>query len=131
MQVMAKPGQQIKYRHQGDQDVVVLDQQILRNVLINLLSNAMKYSPEGKSIHFATALNKDQLILTIQDAGIGIPEAEQRHLFQRFFRAENVTGIPGTGLGLNIVRRYLELLGGTIDFVSQENQGTTFTVKIP
>ncbi len=131
MQSLAKKDQRILYKHQGEEGLVVLDQEILRNVLINLLSNAMKYSPEGTEVHFGTQLQEAQIVMTVRDAGIGIPEAEQERLFERFFRARNATNVSGTGLGLNIVRRYLDLMGGTIQVKSKENEGTTFTVILP
>lgn len=107
------------------------DQDILKNVLINLISNAIKYSGQGGNVYFQSKTNGDFLTIKIQDEGIGIPEADQKHLFERFFRAHNVNTIQGTGLGLNIVKNYLDLLSGNIDFYSEENKGTTFTVNIP
>lgn len=135
MQSLAKKDQLILYEHrsenQREPETVTLDQEILRNVLINLLSNAMKYSPEGAEIHFVTEIQNSQITLTIQDKGIGIPEAEQKNLFERFFRAHNATNIQGTGLGLNIVKRYLDLMGGRLQITSKENVGTTVTVRLP
>ena len=131
MRSLAKKGQRLLYEHHGKKESVFLDREILRNVLINLLSNAMKYSPEGAEIRFSTELQERGVVITVKDMGIGIPEAEQKHLFERFFRARNAGTIQGTGLGLNIVKRYLNLMGGTIDYTSQENVGTTFTVVLP
>lgn len=129
MQVMAKQGQIITYRHYGAATEVVLDEQLLRNILINLLSNAVKYSDEGKVVSFETVLRDNQLELTVTDQGIGIPIEDQQHVFSTFFRANNVTNIQGTGLGLNIVKKYLDLMGGQINFVSEPQKGSIFKVK--
>lgn len=107
------------------------DKEMIRNVIINLLSNAIKYSPDGGTVTVPVKVIGGQLVFEIQDQGIGIPKEDQKHLFERFFRAHNVTNLQGTGLGLNIVKRYLDLLGGTIDFTSRENEGTTFKVTLP
>ena len=120
--------------HQTDKKGLVInsDRKILKNVLFNLLSNAIKYSNSGDTIKCnIISQGKDQIEIHIIDQGIGIPEEEQQFMFERFFRANNVETIQGTGLGLNIVKRYVELLGGTIDFTSMLGQGSTFTVKIP
>ncbi len=107
------------------------DKDMIRNVVINLISNAMKYSPENGTIKIRTKLSGSNFDFEIQDDGIGIPEEDQKHLFERFFRAQNVTNLQGTGLGLNIVKRYLDLMGGKIEFSSKENEGTTFKVTLP
>lgn len=127
---MLKPGQQISVAHQGIQQIL-LDKKILKNVLLNLLSNAIKYSEENKSIHLTTEVNDSCVVIIVKDDGIGIPEEEQRNLFSKFFRASNAAAIQGTGLGLNIVQKYVELLGGTIDFESKHHFGTIFTIQIP
>jgi len=114
----------------GDEEVFT-DARILRNILFNMLSNAIKYSDAGKKIQLRISQAKEEFEISITDEGIGIPEEDKRHLFDRFFRASNVSNIPGTGLGLNIVRRYVELLGGSIDFTSEYNKGTTFVINIP
>lgn len=130
LQALAKPGQVIQYRHEGDSRNVQLDKQLLRNVFINLLNNAIKYSPENSTIEFSTHTD-GEIRMQFRDQGMGIPEEDQEHLFERFFRAGNVTAIQGTGLGLNIVRKYVELMGGTIGFTSQVNKGTIFTLTFP
>lgn len=107
------------------------DKDMIRNVVTNLLSNAMKYSREEGLICLRTQVLGGSFILEVQDHGVGIPLEDQKHLFERFFRAHNVTTIQGTGLGLNIVKRYLELMDGTIEFNSVENQGTTFKISLP
>jgi PAS domain S-box-containing protein len=127
---MLKAGQGINFDHAGDLEIT-LDKKILRHVLQNLLSNAIKYSGENSEITFTTAISDGFLTITVRDEGIGIPEEEQTHLFGEFFRAKNVAGIQGTGLGLNIVKRYVELLNGIINFESRPGAGTTFTVVFP
>jgi signal transduction histidine kinase len=99
--------------------------------LFNLITNASKYSPEHKTIHLKFEKRNDEFIFSVQDEGIGIPDEDQRHLFERFFRASNSGNIQGTGLGLNIVKRYAELLGGTISFKSIYGKGSIFTVAVP
>lgn len=131
MQELAKEGQNITYQHHGAETAIFLDKEMLRNVLINLLSNAMKYSPPQTTIIFRTEQEASQIVLSIQDQGMGIPKKDQKNIFETFFRANNATTIQGTGLGLNIVKRYLDLMGGRVSFVSQENVGTTFTVTVP
>ena len=107
------------------------DPRIIKNVALNLLSNAFKYSPDGTPVTLRVMVEEEELVIACEDAGIGIPEADQRHLFERFFRAHNAANIQGTGLGLNIVKRYLDLLNGSIGFRSKEGEGTTFEVRIP
>lgn len=116
-----------------DPSVVYLnsDARILRNILFNLLSNASKYSEENKTINIECFPNKKTIGFTIKDEGIGIPQEDQKHMFDRFFRASNAGNVQGTGLGLNIVRRYVELLDGTISFSSEFGKGSIFTVLIP
>lgn len=108
-----------------------LDQKMVRNIMINLLSNAIKYSPEGSTIQLRLDQVGEEIRIQVQDQGIGIPEEEQAHLFSRFFRAANAMNIKGTGLGLNIVKSYLDLLNGRISFVSKQGEGSTFTVYLP
>jgi two-component system sensor kinase FixL len=126
MQLIAKQDQNIIYQHTGLQSVITLDQNLLRNCMINLISNSIKYSGEHTFIEFNTEITDNQCIVTIKDNGIGIPLTDQIHLFEPFFRAHNTGNIPGTGLGLNIVLRYATLMNGTVHFESTINQGTTF-----
>lgn len=107
------------------------DPKILKNIFINLISNAVKYSKEDSITTIGIHEDKNEVLLQIKDQGIGIPDSEQQHLFERFFRAKNATNIQGTGLGLNIVKKYVEILEGSITFESRENDGTTFTVRLP
>ncbi len=126
-----KKGQTIKYEHEGVQIQVFTDEQMLRNILLNLLSNARKYSPEDSLIEIRTAHSPGVIKASVTDHGMGIPEEDQLHLFERFFRAKNAIHLQGTGLGLNIVKRYLDLMGGSISFRTSEGKGTTFTITLP
>ena len=128
MQVIAKENQNIIYQHTGTASNISLDGNLLKNCVINLIGNAIKYSGENTFIEFNTEVTENECIVTIKDDGIGIPEADQKHLFEAFFRAHNTGNIPGTGLGLNIVGRYVNLMNGKIDFESNVNKGTTFTL---
>lgn len=108
-----------------------LDEKLLRHILSNLLTNALKYSPKGGMVKFDLFCLQDEVIFRIQDEGIGIPYADQEELFASFHRACNVGNIPGNGLGLAIVKQYVELHDGEITFASKEGVGTTFIVSIP
>ncbi len=108
-----------------------LDEKILRHILTNLLSNAIKYSPQGGEVRFDLFCLQEEAIFRIQDQGIGIPEIEQENLFTSFHRAGNVGKIPGHGLGLSIVKEYVELHGGEISLISKEGVGTTVIVTLP
>jgi PAS domain S-box-containing protein len=130
LKTILKRGQQIHMEHEG-KTMALIDKHLFGNSLINLISNAVKYSPEEHSIFVNTFVYDDRLELYVRDEGIGIPKEEQKHLFQRFFRANNATNIQGTGLGLNITKKYLELMDGSITFDSEEGRGTTFKVVIP
>jgi two-component system sensor kinase FixL len=131
MQLIAKQNQQIIYMHTGVETMVKLDQNLLKNCIINLIGNAIKYSGEDTFIEFKTEISSGQLIVVIKDNGIGIPDNDQKHLFEAFFRAHNTGNIPGTGLGLNIVTRYTNLMNGQIHFESTVNEGTSFTLSFP
>lgn len=131
LQMVAKQNQNIIYQHTGLNSMVKLDQNLLKNCIINLVANAIKYSGENTFIEFNTELTASSCIITVKDNGIGIPEADQKHLFQPFFRAHNTGNIPGTGLGLNIVLRYAGLMNGGVSFKSTQNQGTLFTITFP
>lgn len=111
--------------------VIVSDSELLYQVFENLLSNAVKYSKDEGEVKFVLNFEKGKLIAKIQDRGIGIPKAEQGQLYDRFFRAHNVGIVEGSGLGLSIVKKCLEVLKGDITFVSEVGKGTTFHVTIP
>lgn len=127
---LLKTNQKIQYNHLGA-EVIWIDKQFFRNIIINLLSNAIKFSPENSNIIINTKVSEDKFEITVKDSGIGIPEEEKKNLFERFFRAKNASNIQGTGLGLNIVSKYIEELKGTIRFESELNVGTTFFITIP
>ncbi|MGA0557856.1 PAS domain-containing sensor histidine kinase [Larkinella sp. VNQ87] len=128
VQSLLKTGQTIRIDGQCAH-AVWLDESLVRKILVNLLSNAIKYSGEYKPVWLRLHCDDGQVQITIQDEGIGISEEDQKHLFERFYRAKNATTIEGTGLGLHIVAQYLALLNGTIDFQSQLNHGTTVTLS--
>lgn len=130
MQGVSKNGQIIHYTHEGEQRVY-LDELLVKNTLFNLTSNAIKYSNEHQPIYIHTLCNQDEVVLSVRDEGIGIPEKDQVHLFERFFRAKNATNIQGTGLGLNIVKKYVNSMNGTVEFSSREGEGTEFIIRIP
>lgn len=119
------------YRDLDGPEAVLVDEKLLQQALINLLTNAFKYSPEGSTVYFDLSYDNADAVIEIKDSGIGIPEADQGRLFEMFHRAGNVGTIQGTGLGLAIVKRSVDAHGGSIAFVSQENAGTTFTIRIP
>ena len=125
-----KKGQSIEYSLTGDM-IIKQDHNILKNTMLNLLSNAIKYSGEGANISWDISAQRDKTIITVADNGIGIPFDDQPYIFSRFFRARNAETIQGTGLGLNIVKKYIELLHGKISFVSAENAGTSFILDLP
>ncbi len=131
VKVMAKSQQQFEWQHQGAPIALHTNAQALKNILLNLLSNAIKYSPEDAIILIKSHSDTSTATISIQDNGMGIPKDQQKHLFTRFFRADNATAIQGTGLGLYIVKKYLESLHGNITFESAEGQGTTFTIRFP
>jgi PAS domain S-box-containing protein len=128
MQTIIRPGQKIRIRHTGNQ-TVNLDLSLLRNVIINLVSNAIKFSPENGLIDVETQVNPKQILISVRDNGIGISEDDKKHLFERFFRGKNATNIQGTGLGLHIVSKYIELMNGHMIVESELEEGTTFIIK--
>ncbi|MGI4735712.1 MAG: ATP-binding protein [Janthinobacterium lividum] len=130
VQGLCKAGQTIV--QQADcPDPIRLDPSLLRKILLNLLSNALKYSGEHTVVTLRAECRADQLTLSVADQGVGISPADQVHLFERFFRARSAAEIPGTGLGLYIIAKYLELMGGRIALASELGVGTTFTLTIP
>ncbi|GAA4810237.1 PAS domain S-box protein [Litoribaculum gwangyangense] len=129
--MLLKEGQQIKYPENIDDLSVCQDEKIIQLILSNLLYNAIKYSPEGSIIDLQIKQDDSNTTVTIKDQGIGIPEKDQKHIFERYFRAENVINTQGTGIGLNIVKSHLENLSGSIYFESKEHKGTSFVIKFP
>lgn len=122
-----KPGQVIIYKHSGDEDVF-LDEVFTSHIVNNLLSNAVKYSPDSTQILFETCMEAGNLSLKVKDEGIGISEEDQKHLFERFFRASNTGSAKGTGLGLHIAKKFVDLMDGQIHVTSEINKGTEFNV---
>jgi PAS domain S-box-containing protein len=131
VKVLLKEGQQIEIKIDNNAGQLNSDPRILRNILFNLLSNASKYSGSGKLITLSSVLKGNDVLISIKDEGIGIPVEDQKHMFDRFFRASNAGNVQGTGLGLNIVKRYVELLNGNISFTTEHQKGSTFFVSIP
>jgi len=131
LEKQTKPGQTILIEKNDEDNLVQSDRNLVKNVLYNLITNAIKYSEENKTIKIQLSSNETHQIIMVIDEGIGIPAQDQKHLFSRFFRASNTVGIKGTGLGLNIVKSYLDLLNGEITCQSEEGKGTTFTCFIP
>ncbi|HNO70980.1 MAG TPA: PAS domain-containing sensor histidine kinase, partial [Bacteroidia bacterium] len=127
IQPIAKTGQKIQYSYTGNEDIC-LDKKLLKHILFNLISNAIKFSDENMPIEIISSVDSSARI-SVKDKGVGIPTADQKHLFERFFRGQNVTHVQGTGLGLNIVAKYVELMNGYISVDSKENIGTTFTIN--
>lgn len=130
MENIAKSGQQIFLEYEGSEEMVV-DEKLLRNTLINLLSNAIKFSHENTNIYLHTLVTNSKIVIQVKDEGMGISDGDKRHLFERFFRSSDVLNIPGTGLGLNIVSKYVELMKGHISLESRLGEGTTFTLVFP
>lgn len=128
---LCKSGQKISFRHIGSKADIHLDKHILRNIVNNLISNAIKYSGADKTIQLISIVSEGNLTIKVQDDGIGIPITEHKNIFRRFFRAGNAENFEGTGLGLNIVKKYTELMNGEVNFESEENKGTTFFIKFP
>lgn len=120
----------ISYSHNGLKNIKS-DINLLRNTLTNLVSNAIKYTDNNGKINVLSDVKDDNLVIKVIDNGIGIPKEDQKMLFERFHRASNVANIQGTGLGLNIIARYIKLLNGNITFKSTEGEGSTFTIVLP
>lgn len=122
--------QNIAYTHTGNA-LIASDKKILRHVLLNLLSNAIKFSAEEEKVEVKTEVKNNNLTLCVVDNGIGMSPEYQQHLFERFYRAPNAANIQGTGLGLHIVAKYIEMLNGTINCKSELGKGTSFIINIP
>ncbi|MGB5556059.1 MAG: ATP-binding protein, partial [Flavobacteriaceae bacterium] len=126
-----KEGQTLVLEHSEPNISVFMDSKLMRHILINLISNAIKYSDENTQIDIGISTEKNRVLLHVADQGMGIPLEEQNNLFERFFRAKNATNVQGTGLGLHIVKQYSELMGGKVQFKSEEGKGTIFYVDFP
>jgi signal transduction histidine kinase len=114
-----------------DSLTIFADERLVRQVTVNILTNAMKYSPEDKPVELSVRLEGDSAVLKIRDYGIGIPEKDQEHLFEPFYRATNVGTTSGSGLGLVLAKQAVEMHRGSMTFISKTGLGTTFTVIFP
>lgn len=121
----------IEWTAENDLSGACADEGLLRHIFINLLSNGVKYSPDGSVVHFSARREGPMAVFTVKDSGIGIPEADLPKLFEAFHRGSNVGDIPGTGLGLVIIKRCAELHRGSIQVKSKPGEGTTFTIRVP
>jgi len=128
MSGISKKGQTFSYHHTGDV-VVLLDPTLLKHIMMNLLSNAIKFSSEDSSIDVKSNVENNHILLSVKDGGMGILKEDQQNLFERFFRGSNVSNIQGTGLGLHIVRKYAEMMHGTIRCKSELEHGTEFIIE--
>jgi len=131
IRAMSEETHTIVFSGTGEHSQASVDPKLLRHILSNLLSNAIKYSPAGSTVHFKLTRKDKDIIFHVKDEGIGISEEDQQHLFDAFRRGANVGEIQGVGLGLSIVKQFVELHDGTISVESEVNKGTTFTVIIP
>jgi signal transduction histidine kinase len=129
MKDFAKAGQLICYSYEG-KEKVILDAVLIKHIMNNLISNAIKYSHDDGRIDICISVNESHITITIRDSGIGISREDQKHLFERFFRASNTAGIQGTGLGLHIVKHYVDMLNGTIRLDSEIGKGSEFVVEL-
>lgn len=130
MKGLLRKDQFILFEHEGG-TIVYTDKKLLKNIVINLISNAIKFSEEASAIELKSKVDGRLAEVMVIDQGLGIAEEDQEHLFTSFFRGKNVLNIQGTGLGLHIVKRYVDLLHGTVNLQSQLNKGTTVTFVIP
>ncbi len=130
MHLMLKPGQRINLQYAAPREITT-DPKLLKNMLINLLSNAIKFSAAGSVVEVRVAAVGKTVRIEVEDHGIGIPESDQPRLFSSFFRGANATNIQGTGLGLQIIKRYADLIGATVSMRSVLNEGSVFIIDIP
>ncbi len=130
MELIKKPAQVIHYHHSGN-EAATLNEKLLKKILCNLISNAIKFSPEEEKIEINSKIENQQLTISIKDNGIGISQENQIRLFERFYRADNASLIQGTGLGLSIVSKYTRAMNGQIEVLSAIDQGTLFTLSFP
>jgi PAS domain S-box-containing protein len=127
MNNILKPGQSFKYRHEGEK-IINQDPGLLKHIVMNLVSNAIKFSPPDSAIQISTRSGNETFQLSVKDQGIGISREDQEHLMERFFRAANATNIQGTGLGLHLISKYAELMNGKVKCISELEKGTEFDV---
>lgn len=129
--VTLKTGQKIDYPENLKEVIMHQDRNVVELILSNLMNNAIKYSKEDTTVTLKVEKRGDELHFSVTDQGIGIPDKDKTHIFERYFRAENALLNQGTGIGLNIIKVHLENLGGSISFESKQNKGSTFYVKLP
>lgn len=130
LKLIMKPGQHFQLNYSGLENVFA-DKRLLKNILINVLSNAIKFSGEAMPIDIAVQSKDQEVEINVTDKGIGISEEDQEHLFTSFFRATNASNIQGTGLGLHIVKRYIDLMNGEVNLRSRLDVGTIVTIIFP
>ncbi|WP_423736455.1 sensor histidine kinase [Chitinophaga caseinilytica] len=130
VQGLLKPGQMLQPDVQANLEVIS-DKRLLKHIFVNLLTNAIKFSPAGTAIGWKLREENGRILAEVADQGMGIPEEDKAYLFSSFFRARNVTNIQGTGLGLHIVKRYVDMLHGEIGVESELNRGTTISINFP
>ena len=131
MQHISKPGQTLRFEHTGSEKIVNLDRNLVRNAIINIVANSVKYAGDGAAIMLSAEISADHAAISIKDNGVGIAENEQKDLFTPFYRINNTGNIPGTGLGLSIVLSYVNLMKGHISFTSIPFKETCFTMSFP
>jgi PAS domain S-box-containing protein len=127
---IVKQGQNIHINHIGS-ETILSDKNMMKNIVINLISNAIKFSNAESNIFVHSRVNDEEATISVKDEGMGIPDEDQQHLFSSFFRGKNAINIQGTGLGLHIVKRYVDLLGGELHVESKLGKGTTITLNLP
>jgi hypothetical protein len=130
-QLICREGQEIQFICRGKHRTAWVDEKLLQQILGNLLSNALKYSPDGGTVSLTMTCKNNRIIAQVRDQGIGIPVEDQPHIFEPFHRATNINAIRGTGMGLAIVKKAVDLHGGEISVKSKVGVGTTFTVTLP
>ena len=130
MKGLLKKNQNIRVNYTGH-EIIGSDKKLLKNVIINLITNAIKFSAEGEEMNISAKAGPDITVIEVEDHGIGIGKEDQDHLFTSFFRGANALNIQGTGLGLHIVKRYLDLLGGSVRLKSALGEGTSVTITFP
>jgi PAS domain S-box-containing protein len=127
---LLKKDQHFYLTYKGDK-LVYSDNKLLKNVLVNLITNAIKFSPDDGTVNILADVSDSTGTISVSDNGIGIPKEDMEHIFSSFFRAANAMNIQGTGLGLHIVKRFTELMGGSVNINSELDRGTTVTITIP
>jgi len=130
MKIILKPEQKFLNKYEGEEKVFA-DKKLLKNILFNLLSNAIKFSNDNAEIILNSHRNKSTALIEVKDKGIGISIEDQKHLFSSFFRGSNANNIQGTGLGLHIVKRYIDLMNGNVHLQSEQGKGTIVSITFP